>query len=397
MNEKLPLVTIVTPSYNQGHFIQETIESVLSQDYPNVEYIVMDGASKDDTAEVCSRYLDRLTFISEKDRGQSHAINKGFQLARGEIVAWLNSDDIFLPGAIAAAVEAFRRRPEAGVVYGEGYQIDREGKIISRFASTQRFDLWRFLNVSDFILQQTAFFRRDVFDRVGWIDESLNYGMDWEILMRIGLEYPMEYIEEYMGAIREYPEAKTSAGGHRRAMELWKIMRRHGGLFVPPGALIYSLPVYDRAINAAIDQWPEAIARYAKPFGRISTRIMQRIVGWAVSSSQGLYADGWAGRRANLALPPARGRFFELTVSLPDWVPMERQTIYVRAGDTTLARETFGKGQFTLPVAVPQGLSEKSLIFQIDASHVFTPTPHSDGPTDPRRLAYLLHDLSYSG
>src|SRR5579872_2956802 len=114
-----PLVTIVTPSYNQGRFIRATIESVLTQDYPNIEYIIMDGASTDETADVVRPYLDRLTFVSEPDRGQSHAINKGFARARGEIVAWLNSDDLFLPGAVRRAVEAFRAAPQSGVVYGE--------------------------------------------------------------------------------------------------------------------------------------------------------------------------------------------------------------------------------------------------------------------------------------
>ena len=114
-----PLVTVVTPSYNQGHYIRATIESVLSQDYPNLEYIIMDGGSTDATASVVKDYASRLTFISERDRGQSHAINKGFQRARGTIVSWLNSDDIYLPGAIGKAVEAFERNPAAGAVYGE--------------------------------------------------------------------------------------------------------------------------------------------------------------------------------------------------------------------------------------------------------------------------------------
>src|SRR6267142_508883 len=106
-----PLVTIVTPSFNQGHFIRATIESVLSQDYPHIEYIIMDGGSTDETASVVSDYAGRLTFISERDRGQSHAINKGFRMARGSILAWLNSDDLYLPGCIRTAVEAFGRNP----------------------------------------------------------------------------------------------------------------------------------------------------------------------------------------------------------------------------------------------------------------------------------------------
>src|SRR6266481_1933988 len=108
-----PLFSVVTPSYNQGRFIRATIESVLSQDYPNLEYIIMDGGSTDETASIAKDYASRLTFISEKDRGQSHAINKGFRMARGSFLAWLNSDDLYLPGCVRAAVEAFSRNPDA--------------------------------------------------------------------------------------------------------------------------------------------------------------------------------------------------------------------------------------------------------------------------------------------
>ena len=130
-----PLVTIVTPSYNQGRFIRATIESVLAQDYPAIEYIIMDGGSTDETAAIASEYNERLTFISEPDRGQSHAVNKGFRMARGEIVNWINSDDVILPGAVGHAVRALTQHPRVGAVYGEGYTIDRDGKFLTFHAS----------------------------------------------------------------------------------------------------------------------------------------------------------------------------------------------------------------------------------------------------------------------
>src|SRR5262245_25991034 len=120
---RTPLVTIVTPSFNQGRFIRATIESVLNQDYPHMEYIVMDGGSTDDTADVVKEYEGRLIWISEKDRGQSHAINKGFRMAQGALVAWVNSDDLLLPRAVSHAVRAFEQHPDVGAVYGEGYLI----------------------------------------------------------------------------------------------------------------------------------------------------------------------------------------------------------------------------------------------------------------------------------
>jgi glycosyltransferase involved in cell wall biosynthesis len=143
----------VTPSYNQGEFIRATIESVLSQDYPNLRYIVMDGGSTDQTAAIAAEYGSRLTWISEKDRGQAHAINKGFAMASGEIVAWLNSDDIFLPGAVKRAVRGFSSAPPGiGAIYGEGYLMDREGHFRRRFPHTEPFNLWKLMYLSDYVL-----------------------------------------------------------------------------------------------------------------------------------------------------------------------------------------------------------------------------------------------------
>ena len=181
-----PLVSIVTPSYNQGPFIRATIESVLSQDYPDIEYIIMDGGSTDETASVVKDYSSRLTWISEKDRGQSHAINKGFQMAKGSVVAWMNSDDVYLPGAVSRGTAELVANPRFGAVYGEGYLIDRVGKITKRFPVTEPFNLWKLVHLSDYILQQTVFFRCSVFDDIGWVDEDLHYVMDWDLLIRIG-------------------------------------------------------------------------------------------------------------------------------------------------------------------------------------------------------------------
>ena len=128
-----PLVTVVTPSFNQGRFIRETIESVLSQDYPNLEYMVIDGGSTDDTLSILKSYQDRFAWVSEPDRGQAHAINKGWRCAKGEILAWLNSDDIYQPGAIRTAVEYFIHNQQVGMVYGEAYHVDESGQPIDRY------------------------------------------------------------------------------------------------------------------------------------------------------------------------------------------------------------------------------------------------------------------------
>jgi glycosyltransferase involved in cell wall biosynthesis len=392
----LPLVTIVTPSYNQGRFIAATIESVLSQDYPNLEYLIVDGASTDDTAEVVARYRGRLTFVSEPDRGQSDAINKGFARARGRYVAWLNSDDIFLPGAVRAAVEAFGEHPDAGAVYGEGYQIDEAGNVISRFAVTQKFDLWKLLNLSDFILQQTVFFRRSIFDEIGFLDEDLHYGMDWEILMRIGLHAPIVYLQREMGAIREYPAAKSFAGGAKRAAELTAIMRRHTGKRFPPGMLVYGMPTYVARAGALIDRLTPGVLA---PLGaRLQRRVRasgDRIVGSVLRHAQGWYSDGWASARAEFAFRPGYGRPLAIDVTLPPWVPYERQQLTFWAGGRRFASESFGRGSFRIPVMLPRELWEKSTSVVVRADRAFRPARAGGAPPDRRTLAYLLDAFDY--
>jgi glycosyltransferase involved in cell wall biosynthesis len=385
----------VTPSYNQGRFIRATIDSVLLQSYPNIEYIVMDGLSQDETASICAGYGKRLTFVSEKDLGQSDAINKGFCRARGEIVAWLNSDDIFLPGAIDRAVEAFLSEPALGAVYGEGYQIDVDGNIKQRFTVTEPFNLWKLVHMSDYILQQTAFFRRSVFDEVGLIDTSLHYGMDWEILMRIGKRFMLRYIPHYMGSIREYGEAKTATGGAKRFRELAAIMRRHTGRLFPPGYFVYGLETYQRI-------WSEAIAKLTPlPFARIGrklqslvVRVCHAVIHRVVRESQGLYGDGWAGKRLHYMMPPGHGRFLEISVSLPDGL-FPRQRIALVLEGETVASETFAAGEYTIPVRLPERYWDRTIEFSLVAARSFRPPTTREGG-DKRRLAYILRGITYS-
>jgi glycosyltransferase involved in cell wall biosynthesis len=288
-----PLVTIITPSYNQGNFIEETIQSVLSQEYPNIEYIVVDGGSTDNTLEILRKYSDRLRWISEPDRGQSHAINKGFQMARGEIVGWLNSDDIYLPGAIGKVVSSFNSNPEIMMVYGEGNIIDETGRVKRRFPHTEKqYDLWKLIYCSDYILQQTTFFRRCIFDTIPMLDEALCFGMDWDLFIRIGKRFPVGYIPEFLGSVREYSETKTSSGGRERFRELVMIMRRHGYAQYPIAYLNY----LRSSINA---EWLDAgpVRIILTPLSRFFRLI------WLNRITQELSEDGWIGKRAFFVLP----------------------------------------------------------------------------------------------
>lgn len=182
-----PLVTIITPSYNQGAYIRATIESVLSQDYPNIEYLVIDGGSTDETVNILREYEGRLTWVSEPDNGQSDAINKGFRQANGDILAWLNSDDIYLPGAVSESVAILQANGDVDLVYGDIQLIDANGAVIKTPVRSKPFSLKMLLTDFSTLHQQSAFFRRSIIDRVGLLNEQLHYFMDIELWMRIAL------------------------------------------------------------------------------------------------------------------------------------------------------------------------------------------------------------------
>lgn len=238
---KLPLVSVITPSYNQGAFLRDAIESVLAQDYPQIEYIVVDGGSTDCSLDILAEYADRLTYVSEPDHGQSDAINKGFAMAHGEIVAWLNSDDVYEPGCISTAVDALRAHPDVALVYGDGYIIDKNGRKERVFEYTQPFDLWSLVHIWDYIMQPTTFFRKKAMDEVGGLNEELNWVMDWDLWIRLARKYDVLYLPHAMACSREYGETKTSTGNEKRLRELLTLMRKNTGEKAPYGYEIYYL------------------------------------------------------------------------------------------------------------------------------------------------------------
>lgn len=214
-----PRVSIVTPSYNQGQFLEATIRSVLLQGYPNLEYIVFDGGSTDDSVEILRRYEPWLAFwVSEPDRGQSHAINKGWTKATGDVFAWLNSDDMYMPGAIGEAVQALKQHPETALVYGTCQYIDADGRpTVLRNPGQVDFRqlLW---NLNGTLPQPTTFIRRSILEDAGFLDETLKYSMDYELWLRIAMRYPLRHVEKVWAATRMHDEAKTVA----RQKQIWK-------------------------------------------------------------------------------------------------------------------------------------------------------------------------------
>jgi len=222
MKNKQPLVSIITPSYNQGNYIEQTLRSVLFQDYPNIEYIVIDGGSTDNSVSVIEQYQDRLAFfVSEKDNGQSDAINKGFQRAKGDIVAWLNSDDVYTEHAVSRAVAALAKCPGCGFVFGNVLSIDMQSNVFNTmtFGDWGLHDLMRFKIIS----QPGLFMHKQALDDVGFLNPDFHYLMDHHLWLKIASRYPVQYIDEFWAAARYHPEAKNLTGGAHYGKEAFKL------------------------------------------------------------------------------------------------------------------------------------------------------------------------------
>jgi glycosyltransferase involved in cell wall biosynthesis len=221
-----PLVTIVTPSYNQGRFLRRTIESVLTQSYKNIELFVMDGGSTDESVEILKSYGDQIKWVSERDRGQTHAINKGLAQARGTILAYLNSDDVFLPDSIANVVNYFESHSDVSMLYGKAHYIDEDDNITGdyRTAAYSRDALAE----ECIICQPATFWRRELQDKIGVFDERLHYVMDYDYWLRAANSGAgIVHLEQYLASSRLYADTKTLSARGKIYRELFDICWRH--------------------------------------------------------------------------------------------------------------------------------------------------------------------------
>ena len=222
-----PRMSIVTPSYNQGQFIEETIRSVLLQSYPDLEYIVIDGGSTDESVEIIKKYVEWLAFwVSEPDRGQSDAINKGLTISKGDFLAYLNSDDAYRPGAFQVVAQHFNADPRLILLYGDSHTMNQYGRT-TQTPRSRDFDLLDLL-YANYIPQTSTFFRREVLSSVGLFDVENHFGMDYDYWLRVAASYPdrIRYIPRLLAQCRMHPSTKMMASRREFIPETHRIMEK---------------------------------------------------------------------------------------------------------------------------------------------------------------------------
>jgi glycosyltransferase involved in cell wall biosynthesis len=236
-------IGIVVPSFNQGAFLGEALESIFRQDYPSLEVVVMDGGSTDESVDIIRSYRARLKYWqSQPDDGQSAAINEGVRRVTSELVGWLNSDDFYWGDSLWTVARAYQAHPDHGLYIGNGFRYDqREGTFRPFCMRHLAFNRDALINGLDYVLQPSTFFLREAWDEVNGLDASLEFTMDWDAILRIAERRTAVLINEFLAVSREYEQTKSSSGAMRRAEEIRRVVRKHAGRQITPGSLYYLL------------------------------------------------------------------------------------------------------------------------------------------------------------
>ena len=276
---KDPQISIVVPSFNQGGYIRQCIESILVQNYTSVELIIIDGGSQDDSIDIIREYKSQIHYwVSEPDNGQSNAINKGFKRASGDLVAWLNSDDFYLPDALAEVSKAYKQRSDASFYFGNGFRVNQSGKKKELFFRNGYIEFNRELLTHglNYILQPATFINASYLQKIDYLDESLHYGMDSDLWMRLSQEASPVPVAACLAASREHGETKTSTGSFKRTEELRLIARKHTGMEMTPGALCYFLDTLHRFSKEREDVFTREFQNRVEALWAESQSILQK-------------------------------------------------------------------------------------------------------------------------
>ena len=395
-----PKVTIVTPSYNQGEFIRETIESVLNQTYDNIEYIVMDGGSTDNTVEILRSYGDRIIWRSEKDGGQADAVNKGIRIAKGEIIGWLNSDDTYYPDAVEKAVQTLLDHPDVDMVYGEGFYIDKDSRETQRYA-TKLFD-HKSLASECMICQPTAFFTKEIVEKVGLLRADLQLCMDYELWMRISKEGKVLYVPYLMATSRMYEDNKTMSRRSEVYREVCREVKHHYGYVPHTWLLGYAMYLKEMKPRRRVKlcygalflkynyNRPDYFISCVKKFLRMRADAKNAPAIMPPEFSR--YPDGWIGRKYRAELPTNLGSQLVLK-GVHNWNFPKPLQLKVRVNgkdiSTILLTQT---GKFEQTFDLPDN-GQMSCTVEIEANQTFVPSEHVKS-ADHRELSVVIESLT---
>jgi glycosyltransferase involved in cell wall biosynthesis len=387
-------VAVVTPSFEMAGFLAETIESVLAQDWPYVDYLVMDGGSRDGTRELLEGYGDRVRWVSEPDGGQADAVNRGLARTRGQVVTFLNADDVYRPGALRRAVEGFERNPEAGAVYGDGDFVDAAGEPVRRYP-VHDFDRSRLMHEC-FVCQPAAFATRAAWESCGGLDADLRYGLDYDLWIRMSARWPLVRIPGTLATSRMHGANKSL--GERGALyrESIALAKRHFG-YVP----MTWLEPYSRHLVDGVDQFYE----HSLPSRR--SRAVALGLGlrhnplhplrlwrdWQADGRLDRFDDGWMSKAfgASLAVPSDATR---LVVAGRHHAPVRRPLLLtVSAGGRRLGHVAMRhNGAFEHAFAIDPALRGTSCAVRVVSAWTWRP---GGSAGDQRRLSCLLDRVAF--
>jgi len=385
-----PRLSIVTPSFNQGNFLEQCICSVLDQNYSNLEYSIIDGGSTDNSVEIIKKYEKYLSFwVSKPDDGQSDAINKGWRRTTGEMTAWINSDDFYLPGAFNHAVQAYQKNPDASFYFGNGYRVNKAGnKTSDFFPDRSNISNTRLLTLGlNYILQPAVFINKKYLLKADYLNTALHYTMDFDLWIRLSRLAEPVFISEFLAAGREYETTKTSTGSFERIAEMRRILEKHTDLAITPGVIWYFMhtlrefcagrqDIFSEEYIQAIETFTAATADLFKPLGGRPDGFP-----FGEPTVYGIYPDAWTSDCIGLFYGKQQGQV-KLTLKLPKGAPTSRIKILFK---NSKKKYTLSKWK---TLTIQETLAPESNYLEFLIHPVFRPEK-TGGIEDIRKLGCL--------